>query len=419
MSERTSNLVSWLSSGDPGGIRRYAAVRAALAVLSAWLVMRTVVNLLVGRSMPTVVLFTVVSCIFCFLVIIDARPDERRLSWVLASVPFALGLVLATLLASVALYASLALLALIFLSYFSRRYGVRAGQLALLATMALYFGTQVRPSPSTLPWFLLAALVGILLAGLWEFALMPYNPVGSLRRSTADFYRQTSVAVGQIASALDAAQPDSEGALSNARRSLKGIRHCRSVIDSLGSGAVSPSLWTDARLKQLQVDLYTAEQGLELMIEGAAGLLSVSAQVPADVREALRSAMVALQSSLLTVATPESVDELGRASEALRQRAAAGASAGQNSSWAFPLLRVAGGGHELARAVAHSRSVDPSTAQAWAEARPVQSAASQAPGPVAAPGKAATPPRRDSRRGSGIRQLFLGFRQCWRLVWPC
>ena len=76
--KRPKILRLWLSAIDPGLIRLQSAGRAALAVLSIWLVLRTGWKLLFGEGGPPIPLFGVLSGLVFLLFIIDLKPSDAQ-----------------------------------------------------------------------------------------------------------------------------------------------------------------------------------------------------------------------------------------------------------------------------------------------------------------------------------------------------
>ncbi len=146
-------LGDWLDAADPGAIRRHHATRAALAALTAWLVVRSVVGWLAGRPLPAVGLYAVAMCFIGALVIVDARRAERQVTQLLSIAMVAVGLLLASLLNGSEWYYRAVLLALMFASYAVRQRGLRPGELVLVLTMSLYFAEGSGVAWGNLAWF--------------------------------------------------------------------------------------------------------------------------------------------------------------------------------------------------------------------------------------------------------------------------
>ena len=142
---RPMALRLWLSAIDPGLIRLLSAGRAALALLSIWLVLRTALPVLLGGAIPTISLFGVQTGMILLLFIIDLKPAERKLTLWLATVPFAGAILLASYLANYSWLNYLILLLLFFLSYFLRRYGARPGSWPLLRPWGITWDSCLSP----------------------------------------------------------------------------------------------------------------------------------------------------------------------------------------------------------------------------------------------------------------------------------
>ncbi len=371
----------WLITLDPGRIRLVGAARAALAVLSAWLIMRTLVRLVTGKPQPLLVLLSILVCLFFLLMVIDLRPADRRATLWLAAAPLAASIILAGYLSPIRWLPGLILVALAFLSYYSRRYGTRPAEILLLVTAGFYAGTVLGPPLKIFPWVLAAVAVSLVLTDLWEFVLLPYNPVRFLRRGIWDFYRNVSLVVGQVAQGLAAAQVDPHWQ-SGLQKQVQRVHRSRRVIESLFA-AVSPAPWTLPRLSRLQVEMYQAEQGLELLSEAAVQLSREAREMPVGVRQALVEALLELQSTIERVASREEQTQLLEAGRRLREqvKATEDESAGK---WAFSLLHLSQAGYQIAQSVAQVRAVETARQEEPADHPPALNP-SPSPGPRAQP----------------------------------
>ena len=143
-------------------------------------------------------------------------------------------------------------------------------------------------------------------------------------------------------------------------------QYTRYVIDSqlAAAAAALPLQWTLDRINRLQVALYSAEQGLGLMGEGAKALREKLAELPDDLERSLIRTLNALQDSVAQLASAESVAELHRQAEELQLRAHARLADGQQEGWAYPVLRLSVGGVEVSRAVQQARALDPNAGAA-------------------------------------------------------
>lgn len=352
----------WLSAIDPGLIRTLSAGRAALALLSIWLVLRTAVQMLPGGNNPFIPLFGVQAGMVLLLFIIDLRPSDRKVSLWLATIPFAGAIILASFLADNFWLNFLILLLLFFCSYFFRRYGARAGELALVATQGYYLGFLLVPPPAVFPLILVCIAFSALVVYLWQFVILPYDPVKSLHRSVNAFYHNVARGVGSVRQGLDNAQgytPDTE----ILQRSLRQVHLNRRVIEGLFSAAVSPTLWSQPRLNHLQEELFKTERGLELLIEAAGKLTDQLNELPEPVLHTLIEGLSALEDHLWEMAFGEGQAQLAEIGERLQLQLQSSLEEKPAGEWAFSLLRMGVAVRQLAQSVAKINRIE----TAWNE----------------------------------------------------
>ena len=322
-------LGDWLDAADPGAIRRNHATRAALAALTAWLIVRSVVGWLAGRPLPAVGLYAVAMCFIGALVIVDARRAERQVTQLLSIAMVAVGLLLASLLNGSEWYYRAVLLALIFASYAVRQRGLRPGELVLVLTMSLYFAEGSGVAWGNLAWFLFAAAAGLLSLWLWQFVLLPYDPRRSLRNSVQAFYRRSAALVGAVDTGLAAAPASTQAAATAAEkdlaRRLRQVKLSRRVIEEQFPGALAPGGWSKTQLSQLQLALFNTEQGLARLVEGANDPSHLT-NLPAEIRTPLRRSLASLQAALVA-GSPDSMQALAAENAALQTEIRAYASA--------------------------------------------------------------------------------------------
>ena len=295
--KRPIALRLWLSAIDPGMIRLQIAGRAALALLSIWLVLYVTVHLLFSGGGPSISLYGVLSGIIFLLFIIDLKPSDRRVSLLLAPIPFAAAVLLASLLFKNFWLNNIILLLLFFFAYFFRRYGTRAGELALVTTVGYYLGFLLHPPQALYPLFLASVVVSMLVVYLWQFVIIPYKPVGSLHRSLISYYHNVALTVATIRQRLESVQANTQYT-QKMQRQFRQVHLNRRVIEGLFSATVSPTLWSQDRLNRLQVAMFKTERGLELLIEAATPLFSQLDKMPEDVLQVLIEGMEALEDEL-------------------------------------------------------------------------------------------------------------------------
>ena len=347
----------WLSAIDPGLIRLQSAGRAALALLSIWLVWRTVLRLLPGGSRLPIPLFGVLFGIVFLLFIIDLKPSDRKVSLWLAPIPFVGAFFLASFLTDNFWLNNLILLLLFFFSYFFRRYGTRAGELALVTTVGFYIGFLLHPPQDLYLLFMACVIVSLLLVYLWLFVIIPYDPAKSLQRSVSAFYHNVARTVAITGQGLDSTQGTTPYS-KNLQRRFRQVHLNRRMIEGLFSAVVSPALWSQARLNHLQEEMFKTERGLELLVEAAGKLSDQLNEIPDDVLHTLIEGLSALENQLWETASGGGQAQLAEIGDTLHSQLKSSLKEKPPGEWAFSLLRVGVACRQIARSVVDLRTIE-------------------------------------------------------------
>ena len=253
-----TRLTNWFAARDPGYLRLHAAARVTAAALTTVLVTTILMSTLSDQRAKGAALFAMLVTFFCLQMVNDAQPRARRYSMALAVVPVAAAITLEALVSGLLALQVGALVTFLFLSYYARRYGVRAGELTLLAVLVFYFALRFQVTAANLWIFLMVAAVGVASALLFMFLLMPYRPRHALRQAIVAFYERAAEIVAHLGRNLEQV-PEAQDE-TKLRTSLRQLRATRRVIESLTLAAVSPEERTSELLARLQLDLYNAEQ---------------------------------------------------------------------------------------------------------------------------------------------------------------
>jgi hypothetical protein len=345
-----------------------------LAAIATFLTLEGVQAVLGGQRVAGLVVYGVLAAFICALVVTDPRRRDRAISLTWSVPALAVAASLAALSEPIRLLPSLVLLVLIFLAFAARRAGLRAGELAVVTTMGTYFASSVGPSLADVPWLAAAAGVGVAWLALWELALLPYDPVRSIRRAARAYAARVATVVSGVAALL--AVPDGENTGEPARagasdaagrlaRELRLAQLTRRVIEAQFPGARAPGGWSSKELTRLQVALYEAELGAGQMMEGCADPGAL-VSMPTPIRVALATTLGAIAEALgdvlderrmevLAERADELRDRVGEAVDEVRNTDAAGQAA--PPEWVVAGLRIANGGRRVARAIAAVRAL--------------------------------------------------------------
>jgi uncharacterized membrane protein YgaE (UPF0421/DUF939 family) len=353
---RPKILRLWLSSIDPGLIRLQAAGRAALALLSIWLVLRLFLRLLSGSGAPPIPLFGILSGIVFLLFIIDLKPSDRKVSLWLAPIPFTGAVLLASTLAGFFWLNNLILLLLFFFSYFFRRYGTRAGELALVTTVGFYIGFLLHLPQALYILFIACVIVSVLVVYLWLFVIIPYNPAKSLQRSVNAFYHNVTLTVTTTRRGLESAQVNAQYT-NKLHLQLRRVHQNRRVIEGLFSAIVSPALWSQSRLSRLQEEMFKTERSLELLIEAATQLFAQPDKLPADILQILTEGLEALEADLWEIASAKDHAELSNIGSQLQNQVKSRLEGEPGGECVYSALRIGVASSILARSVSEINTI--------------------------------------------------------------
>jgi hypothetical protein len=357
MKNRPMSLHLWLSAIDPGLIRLRGAGRAALTLLSIWLVIRTGVQLLTSGGGPPVALIGVLPGIVFLLFIIDLKPSERRVSLWLAPIPFTGAFFIGSFLVGNFWLSNLILLLLFFFSYFFRRYGVRAGELALVPTVGYYFGFLLHPPRTIIPIFLLSVLVSLAFVYLWQFVIIPYDPARSLHQGIIAFYHNVATTIATIRQGLESIQGNTQYN-KLLKRQIGQVRQNRRVIEGLFAAIVSPKAWSQSRLTRLQVELFKTERGLDLLIEAATQLYSQSSMLPDEVLQVLINGLEMLEANLWGIASEPAQSRLSEVGDWLQSQVKSSLEEKTSGEWVYAVLRTGVATSQLTRSVTGIHAIE-------------------------------------------------------------
>lgn len=314
-----TRLTARLEIYDPGFVRARRGVRAVGATVLAWATMLVVTAVFDVADPVRITLFAAGAAFEGALLAPDPQPRDRvrTLGW--AVVVSAVVLVASVHLAQFAVWAAAVLLILlIFLSYALRSWSPRLASLALMGAITTYVAGAGYITPGRIGWFVLAMTVGFAWIAVWESALLPEDPVGSLRRAVDAFLRRTAETVRVVVEVLnttrDGTPPDRAG--DSLRKSLDRVRRCRAAIDTQLPGAALRGV-SQPDIDQLGVALYSTQRGLEDIVEQAKNPQWMQA-LPDQIRWSIANTLSALMSALRDDDDAESHDVVILRAQVLR-----------------------------------------------------------------------------------------------------
>jgi uncharacterized membrane protein YccC len=175
---------NWFISTDPGLIRLRTATWAVLTAGISFLMLSFAVNR-IGQASPINLLGVIVGV--SAIAVNDPDLPGQRMTTLLIPVPALIAVLLAVLLPPTHLIRELVLLAVIFTAVRLRQYGARGALLGLVVFMTYLFSFNLSLPLNQLPWATAAIIIGMLVAFLVRFVLLPIRPAVIFRQSLHAF----------------------------------------------------------------------------------------------------------------------------------------------------------------------------------------------------------------------------------------
>jgi uncharacterized membrane protein YccC len=345
----------WLLLSDPGLIRLGFAVRATLAAMTAWFIGLLLVQHSGDPKLVTLPLIAGFVSFMAMTLVSDVSMTDQRRSTLLIGLPAIASMVLATMTSSVPWLNSLALLAVCFLAYFSRRFGPQFVGLGMMGLILFFFSSIMRIQPGQLPWMLGAVLVGIGCVYLFRFVLLPRNPGQSLRQSIIVFRRHASSLVGLLIE-VAAERQWTPAKQKQVRYRTDQLRACIEAVETQLEAIASPTWQLTPELDQLSVDLFDATQSFIVLVEAVPRLVTAKISPPDEIWQEIVAALKSLQEilNLPTALRPECplTSALGTLTECVKHYA----SVDRSPLWGFSVLRMEIAMRQLAELMA---KIDP------------------------------------------------------------
>lgn len=296
---------------DPGWIRLEQVIKAGLAMVTAMAVMLAVMVLLAPARDIAPVIFSFIVTFVSFMAANEVQPNARKRTILLSApffmvAPFVAGAVQPYLLLGIIL-----LLAVMFVSFYVRRYGMRAAELGLVAVLAYYFSALFGATLATAVWFAIGAVVGVASALLWQFVLRPYNPDRFLQQGVAAFKAAALAVVDGVTGELAA-----PGQAGTTKAALRRVRSARQATEMQLPGVTGAPQLAAVPRQQLRLALFNAEQALQDLAAFTATITQQGSDLPAILRSASNDTLYALKAAL---AHPNLADQAAALSLA-RQR---------------------------------------------------------------------------------------------------
>ncbi len=180
-----------LLASDPGLIRFQKAGRATLSLMASVFTTLFIMNA-AGFDALTPAIVSGMAGMMGIMIVMDDTKREKILTTFLLGVSAMAGITLGSSLAHNAYYIDIAMIVLIFGSFYLTRFGVRYFSLCMIGFMTIYFSSILKLTSSQLPWFYIGIWIGIAYAFLFNFILFQ-DTAKNLKRSIRSFHIQSNL----------------------------------------------------------------------------------------------------------------------------------------------------------------------------------------------------------------------------------
>lgn len=288
---------------DPGWIRLEQSAKGTFAFLTAALFMALILWLYKPVDASAAIVYALLTGFISFMTVGDSFVSARKRTLLLALIPFAVAPVVAGMVGTNYFVDAILLLALMFFSYYLRRYGMRVTELALCTVFAFYFSLIFGATFATSIWFAVGGIVGVLSAYLWQFFIRPYNPEEYLRRSLRGFDHNVLMLVKDIRQQL---APSAEGnqeasspeQIQETKAALARVQQSRQVIEQYLVAVTSLKNFPEGKITQLRLQLFNIEQGLQRLTTGSEKAIQQPGLLPPSILAVVNQLLAILSSWL-------------------------------------------------------------------------------------------------------------------------
>ena len=291
--ERAQN---WAIGSDPGLLRLRMAARTTASLAVALLILFLLTK--VTHQPLTVALLGVLITMVAGRAVNEPEPSKQKITMALLSLPAALAITAATLLAPHRLLADGVFVVVVYAAVYARRYGPRGRALGMVAFMAYFFTLYLRATTGELPWLIGAVLIGTVCSIVMTAVVLPDRPEGVLRATVRSLRARMAIVIDTTAEALEAGRLD-ERRRRRLRTRTARLNETALMVQSQIEDKVNPAaLWPGVSGEDLALWLFDAELTVERVATAGARAAIASPEIPASTRADLVGALSQLSRAI-------------------------------------------------------------------------------------------------------------------------
>lgn len=283
-----------MSASDPGLTRLKQALRVTLSVIWAVIIMALVVELGANVNITAAILAGLLG-LMGNVTVNDDTEKEQKVTTLLLPFSSALSVTLAATLSLIGHHIpDIALLTIVFLTFYLQRFGVRYFSICMIAFISFYFSTMLGVKIPDLPWYYVAILIGMSMVYLFHFILLPDQPDKVLKHSLASYHVQINSTFDLIVDMIRDPQRRAKRVKSLNRKVTKINEYARMVAGQF-EDADPDRIWPGIRTNQLRLYVFDSAMLIETLSPTVQQLKGLHALEIAEVRQLLMKVMQSLR----------------------------------------------------------------------------------------------------------------------------
>ncbi|MEK3820109.1 FUSC family protein [Cytobacillus sp. FSL W8-0315] len=274
-----------LLASDPGLIRFQKAGRATLSLMASVFTTLFIMQLAGADAALTPAIVSGMAGMLGIMIVMDDSKKGKMLTTGLLGLSAMAGVSSGSLLAGSTVFIDIAMVLLIFLSFYLTRFGVRYFSLCMIAFMTLYFASILKLSGSQLPSFYFGIWIGIAYAFLFNFILFQ-DTAKNLKRSIRSFHFQSNFTFNLLIEGMQAKEMTPQQREELGRNVLKLRDYAVMVSEYINDEDVQ-KLWPGLTSTQLRLYIFDAGMLIETLTDSIRSLKKANALEIDELRKLL------------------------------------------------------------------------------------------------------------------------------------
>jgi len=349
-------------AADPGLTALHRAVRTTLTVMCAVFTVYLALQALGFGTVLTIPLLAGVVSLMSSVAVNDPTPRQKQVTMLLLALVAIIFVFVGTVLGHYQVVKNVALLVIIFVAYYLRRFGPRFLALGMIGFMTFYFSSLIGTTLGQMPELIGAIAVGVGWAFVFVFLILPDRPARTVQRMLRSYDARTALVLDVLCAIVGGEKRD-HALTKRLRHRLTRLNDTAMAIEGQLAGDAVDAHALGARPDRVRMFIFDALLSIETIAASVQYIVAhdAEAQDQANVDAALLATLRALRAAFHARDIRDmrsNLPELTRALDALGRVYDDHASGGDRQPWAYAVRRVESAGRWLVDDIAHGSEVE-------------------------------------------------------------